>query len=297
MHRYNNKYGYGDILRRYCGAPETTPIWGEVQHSLFLNTRYFTAAGKLGPPREQLQKFPRLLSWQKLLPFPYQVPIGDPLLYSAVRNGSPQDSPLQLASKEFAVFMPKLNDEVPVIDRTVEYQRTLREAIERVAPLPVVLALHPREYEHREAILRQIGGDAEVVWAPERYPGGSIAWSQQLIQQAKLVVSDYFGAHVFRSTALFRTPTLLLGASLFNPGFHPVMANLARDFLEAMGDTEAQQVIAKRALGSEYQRSPQELADILGFVGTRRLMGRPVRVLYQRVRRARVRLRRRVAGN
>ncbi len=294
MHRYNNKYGYGAILRSFCGVKPTTPIWGEVQHSLFLNTRYFTADGRLGPPREQLQRFPRLLSWQTLLPFPYQIPIGDPLLYAKQEGlfSSYQRSSSDLTG-DFAVFMPKLNDEVPAEERFRQYKAGLRKAIDRLPQLEVVVALHPREYENREAVVRELGNLAEVLWAPGDYQGGPTAWSHHLIGQAQAVVSDYFGAHVFRAAGLLNTPVVLVGGSLFNPGFHPVMKNLTHEFLEASEDFPTQQAIAGVMLGLEFMRPKDELSHILGFRGTKKVIGRPVRVAYRRIRRVKVSRRRR----
>lgn len=298
MHRYNNKYGYGRILRQFCGVGDDTPIWGEIQHSLFMNTRYFTADGRTGPPREQLQRFPRLLSWQSLLPFPHQIPIGDPLLYSQLKENRSTESPnLGLPGQPFAVFMPKLNDEVALRDRLDGYFHGAKDAIECASPSPLVVAFHPREVLHRDDIERRFSGVAEVLWAPEGYPGGPTAWSNALVKQSEMVVSDYFGAHVFRASAYFDTPISLVGDALFNPGFDPTMDTMMRDFLAVVGNQADQRAISEKVLGVEFQRSRDELRDILGFVGWKKVAGRPVRVIYQRVRRATVRKRRRVSGS
>jgi hypothetical protein len=294
MHRYNDKYGYGAILRHYCGVDDAVPIWGEVQHSLFLNIRYFTADGTLGPAREQLQRFPRLLSWQTLLPFPHQVPIGDPLFYQSDHSDfEGGDSALALREpKSFNVFLPKLNDELDLSTRLAVYASGVRQAAELSGTTPICVALHPREKSVRAEMQRVLGRLAEVVWAPDDFPGGPTAWSTQLMRDSQTVISDYFGAHVFRSVALFETPVALVGERVFNPAVHLMMLPLLRDFFDAMGDFPAQNEIARRVLGVEYVRPREELRDILGFTGVKKLLGRPVRVVYQRVRRAKVRKRR-----
>lgn len=298
MHRYNNKYGYGQILRQFCGVDNDIPIWGEIQHSLFMNTRYFTADGRIGPPREQLQRFPRLLSWQRLLPFPHQIPIGDPLLYSRLLDDEATESPQAgLPDQPFAVFMPKLNDEVPLTERLDQYLRGAREAIDRASPTTLLVALHPREARHRDAIEGHFSDVARVVWAPESYVGGPTAWSNALMTRAEMVVSDYFGAHVFRASAYFDTSVSLVGDALFNSGFHPAMDAIMRDFLTTTGDQVSQKAISEKVLGVEFQRSRDELSDILGVVGWKKVVGRPVRVVYQRVRRASVRKRRQTSGS
>jgi hypothetical protein len=293
VHRYNNKYGYGQIIRDFCGVGPDVPIWGEVQHSLFLNTRYFSSDGRIGPPREQLQRFPRLLSWNTLLPFPHQIPIGDPLLYANRDTGSDVGDlgVGRSGADTFSVFMPKLNNEVDRPDRIEHYVAGAREARERNTASRLFVALHPRERAHKDTM-----ENAELVWAPENFPGGSVAWSQALIAQSDAVFSDYFGAHVFRASHFHNVRVELVGSGHFNPGFHPVMDATFRDFLDAHGDTSAQKTISEQLLGVEYLKTPEELADIAGFRGWKRIMGRPVRVGYQRVRRARVAKRRRATA-
>jgi hypothetical protein len=289
MHRYNNKYGYGQILRDYCGQGHDIPIWGEIQHALFLNTRYFTADGRLGPPREQLQRFPRLLSWQTLLPFPHQIPIGDPLLYSGgIGTSDTYVAARATQPSDYAVFMPKLNDEVPLDERRQNYLAGAREAAHTSDAGRLFVALHPREKAHRAFLEEGLGGVAEVVWAEDDYPGGATAWSQALIARSSRLFSDYFGAHVFRASWFFQRPVSIVGDFPINPATNTTMVEYLRGFLDANDDMATQRSVAHAVLGVEYRREPGELADILGFTGWRKVAGRPIRAVYQRLRRARV---------
>jgi len=295
VHRYNNKYGYGDILRHYCGVDHTTPIWGEVQHSLFLNTRYFTADGRLGPPREQRQRFPRLLSWQTLLPFPHQIPIGDPLLYESNRL-LPDRAALTasgIPAGEYNVFMPKLNNEVPLTHRLDVYVAGVREAIERSGSTPVLVSLHPREMSVKNQVQERLAEIAEVVWAPEENSRAQSAWSQALVAQATTVFSDYLGAHVFRASWFFDRPVTIVGQNPINSATSTEMSEYLVAFVDAQSEIGIQKDVSRELLGVQFVRPPEELADILGFIGWRRVAGRPVRVVYQRVRRLRVAYRRR----
>ena len=294
MHRYNNKYGYGQILRDYCGKGQDAPIWGEIQHALFLNTRYFTADGRLGPPREQLHRFPRLLSWQTLLPFPHQIPIGDPLLYAErVNPGGTTLTDGVTGVADYTVFMPKLNDEVPLEQRRRHYLAGARDAAEKSNDGRLLVALHPREKAHRDFLEDGLGDVAEVVWAGEDFPGGATAWSQALMANSSRLFSDYFGAHVFRASWFFDRPVTIVGDSPLNPATHPTMVEYVQAFDEANDRIADQKAIAHIVLGVEYRREPEELADIVGFTGWRRVTGRPVKVVYQRIRRAQVARRRR----
>jgi len=75
------------------------------------------------------------------------------------------------------------------------------------------------------------------------------------------------------------------------------MKRITREFYDSSEDVHAQETIAKEVLGFGYQRTQEELSEILGFRGAKKLLGRPVRVIYQRVRRAKVsRRRRRIRG-
>ena len=294
MHRYNNKYGYGQILRDYCGQGQDVPIWGEIQHALFLNTRYFTADGRLGPPREQLQRFPRLLSWQTLLPFPHQVPIGDPMLYvEGYVSGREGTFKTSSQPEDYGLFMPKLNDEVALEVRRDHYVAGAREAAEKSDTLRLLVALHPRERAHREYLEEGLKAVGEVVWADDDYPGGATAWSQELIAGSSKLFSDYFGAHVFRASWFFDRSVTIVGDSPINPATHPTMVEYLQAFLAAQDSIADQRAIAHTVLGVEYRRERDELANILGVTGWRKVAGRPVRVVYQRVRRAQVARRRR----
>jgi len=294
MHRYNNKYGYGRILRRFCGVSQNTPIWGEIQHALFLNTHYFTADGRLGPPREQRQRFPRLLSWQNLLPFPHQIPIGDPLLYANVSvEGESVSSGDVSVSGDYTVLMPKLNDEVPRDERARHYLGAAKEARELSGNDRLLVALHPREKVHRSFFEQHLGPMGEVVWADDEYPGGPTAWSQKLLAQSTRLFSDYFGAHVFRASWFFDLPVSIIGPAPINSATHSTMLEHLTAFLDAQGQLEGQKMVSQTVLGVQFVRSAEELTDILGFSGWRRMAGRPVRVVYQRLRRLRVAVRRR----
>lgn len=289
LHRYNNKYGYATVLRRFCAVPESLPVWGEIQHSLFLNTRYFTSDGQIGPPREQLQRFPRLLSWNTLLPFPHQVPIGDPLWYFLAREDSTTWPQVSEGPHPPVVVMPKLNDEVEFSERLSHYEMVTREAGEKHPGLPLIVSLHPREARHREEIDRSLGDVAHLLWREGQDHLSDLRWSLALISQAQAVVSDYFGAHAFRATAFFGTPvTLIGGSSLDNPGFHETMRPRLFDFLDADGDVRSQREIAEQLLGKSHQRPVDELTNIMGFTGVKKILGRPVRALYKAARRRRV---------
>lgn len=294
MHRYNKLYGYGDILHTYCDARPDQPIWGEVQHSLFMNIYHFRESGPLGPPREQLGRFPRLLSWQKILPFPHQIPIGSPLGYFLAMH--PGDFALpagyeHLAGKDFVLIMPRMDKDITVDKRIAKYRALVDEGLAHDPGRHLVFALHPKDAANKDTLEKEFGHLGEFVWRGKTDPVTDLKASFALVQQASEMWSNYFGAHVFQAAAFFRAPTKLYGAGLFKDTYHDAMTHHLRAFFDASGDIDTQTEVGRQVLGLDYLRPPHELRDIVGFTGVKALLGKPVKALYKTLRRQKVKRR------
>ena len=294
MHRYNKLYGYGDLLHTYCGAPLDRPIWGEVQHSLFMNTHHFRESGPLGSPREQLGRFPRLLSWQKILPFPHQIPIGIPLAYFLEMNQEQFALPEgyeDLQGKDFVLVMPRMDKDISVDKRIAKYRALVEEGLAQDPGRHLVFALHPKDAANKEVLEKEFGRYGEFVWRGKTDPITDLKGSFALVQHASEMWSNYFGAHVFQAAAFFRAPTKLFGQGLFKDTYHENMTRYLRDFHDATADLDAQADIGSQVLGLEYVRPADELRDILGFTGFKRVLGKPVKAAYKVARRYKVKWR------
>lgn len=299
MHRYNNKYGYGQILREYCQVPEGTPIWGEVQHSLFMNTRYISADGRIGPPREQLARFPRLLSWQTILPFPHQIPIGMPFGYLLKMHQRRFELPPEfddLRGQKFTLVMPRMDNDLPLGVRIDRYEELINGSLSSGRNPLIVVAPHPSELKNKTELERRFSNRAVLLWRGKADPLQESLWSLALMQHAEELWSDYFGAHAFQAVAFFETPTLIFGTNAFRSNYHPNITGHLKAFEEAAGDVETQAEIAREVLGLQHLREPSELRKILGFTGVKRLAGKPIKFAYRKYRQRKVH-RRQAAGS
>ena len=294
MHRYNQLYGYGNLLRTYCGARADQPIWGEVQHSLFMNIYHFRESGPLGPPRDQLGRFPRLLSWQKILPFPHQVPIGIPLAYFLENNRGQfalPDGYDTLRTTNYVLVMPRMDKDITIDKRIAKYRALVEEGLAHDPGRHLVFALHPKDGENRDALEKEFGDYGQFVWRGKTDPITDLKGSFALVQNASEMWSNYFGAHVFQAAAFFRAPTKLFGEGLFKDNYHENMTHHLRAFLDASGDIDAQAAIGSQVLGLEYVKPVDQLRDILGFTGAKALLGKPVKAAYKTLRRYKVKWR------
>ena len=294
MHRYNKLYGYGDLLRDYCGGKPGQPIWGEVQHSLFMNIYHFRESGPLGRPREQLGRFPRLLSWQKILPFPHQIPIGIPLAYFLEKNREQFALPKgyeSLRDTNYVLVMPRMDKDITIDKRIAKYRALVEEGLSEDPGRHLVFALHPKDGENKDLLEKEFGQYGEFVWRGKTDPITDLKASFALVQNASEMWSNYFGAHVFQAAAFFRAPTKLFGQGLFKDNYHENMTHYLRAFYDATGDIDTQADVGSHVLGLEYLRPADELRDILGFTGAKALLGKPVKATYRQLRRIKVKWR------
>jgi len=294
LHRYNNYYGYGQILRSYCGVAPDQPIWGEVQHSLFMNTRHFTAAGHIGPLREQAGRFPRLLSWQTILPFPHQLPIGIPLAYFLEQHREEFALPEgyeHLQGKDFVLIMPRMDKDITLDKRMAKYRALVDEGLAQDPGRHLVFALHPKDGANKDALEKEFASNGEFVWRGKTDPITDQKGSFALVQHASEMWSNYFGAHVFQAAAFFRAPTKLFGDGLVKDFYHPNMNHFLHAFLDASDNIDTQADVASQVLGLQHLRPVDELRDILGFTGAKRILAKPASVAYRRLRRIKVRWR------
>lgn len=294
MHRFNNKYGYGQILRDYCGVSPNSIIWGEVQHSLFMNTNYIRANGTVGPRREQFTRFPRLLSWQTVLPFPHQVPIGMPIGYLLETNNGGFSLPEELkwlGGQKYSLIMPRMDKDLSLEERVARYGTLVQEAIASSTDTLHVLAPHPAERVNRKIVEERFGAKTLVLWRGGNESISDPSHGLALFEHAGSLWSDYFGTHVFQATAFFGIACRVIGSNAFRANYHKNVNQLLFAFGEAKDNPDQMSEVASRLLGLQYLRSPEELSDILGFQGLRRFSARPVKAIYRKYRQLRVHIR------
>jgi hypothetical protein len=234
---------------------------GEVQHSLFLSTHHFSVGGRIGPPRTTgAGRFP-LFSWHSLLPFKNQVPVGDPIWYDRPIFQRLDDLiPEILSDDKVCLVMPKLNEELSVEERLRDYRKLISFALEASGNALVALSVHPRD-----APLQGHLTDGIQVFPSQSFfseiSGGHNKLSE--LRQASMLVTDYFGAHVFRSSFYFNKPVFLGGDSLFHRAIHPSIRPYLLDFVRMPADSKQRSKISALFLGAENWLDPASLNWLL----------------------------------
>jgi hypothetical protein len=262
VHRHNSKYGHKRILAKYCGVDSDTAILGEVQHSLFLSTHHFDSAGRIGPPRKCGKEGIPFFSWNSILPFSRQIPIGDPAAYLP-------NSPL-VAHREVAPFpepsrtlvMPKFNQELGLSRRLQDYAQLIDVACDSFDSASIVLAIHPSDESGYQAIRAR--ADSRGIQLLERRrieSGSSISWELDNLFPGSNLVSDYPGAHVFRGQLCGRGFVSFFLPADAKEAYHPTMKTFLEDFSTASHKDRLE--MSAHILGLSNRRSPEELKDIL----------------------------------
>lgn len=265
-------------------------VLGEIQHSLFLSTRHFKANGEIGPRRESGRNpFVPLFSWQGILPFKFQVPIGDPLLYSNELHT------LLLESSSFKkslcpVVMPKLNEELSPDDRINDYRRLIQFAADVTGQQSLTISLHPKDLWTMSALEK----NTKVQILPARVKAEkpeSLLDSLNRLKNAPLVISDYYGAHIFRANAFFGTPVVVNQETALHSAIDRNFMEYLSAFEDERNNPTKRIELSKLIVGQSHKKTPQELAEIL-FPYRSRPVTRVIVGSYKKGRIGLVRLRR-----
>lgn len=296
VHRHNRKYGHDLILKAYCGVSLAERILGEVQHSFFVSNHHFDSSGEIGPPRTSGKSWlAPLFSWNGVLPFHHQIPIGDPLIYSDLISDSIAEEAggRTVAYKDHRVLvMPKMNQELSPDERVHDYLKLIAWAKEiRPSSVPWI-QLHPLDL-HLE---KKLEGAAMVLkqserGAPHRNPADhSIARTMQM-SRFDLLVSDYIGAHVIRANGLFGTAIAIHSAEHRLRPIHPSMRSYYQELSDPGIDPTEARKISSLLLGFAQKREPDELAELLFHPALGKSIKRIWVAGYQKKRRILVRVR------
>jgi hypothetical protein len=264
VHRHNRKYGHNQILAHYCGVDTSLPIMGEVQHSLFLSTHHFKSDGEIGPPRTFGAMGAPLFSWNSLLPIRNQIAIGDPLLYASPgiealsSSVGDEDSTIPLV-------MPKLNEELNEEQRRKDYLRLSEIAREVSSSERVLLSVHPLDLGLAQKLAQvEEGIDvSQTVKSTPRTEEKKVLDAFSKLNTKRLIVSDYFGAHIFRANAYFGSKIYVDAEKALNRAIHPTLRPLLLEFLALATDDIQRQVISHQFMGTKLKREPSELKQLL----------------------------------
>lgn len=296
VHRHNRKYGHDLILKAYCGVSLAERILGEVQHSFFVSNHHFDSSGVIGPPRTSGKSWlAPLFSWNGILPFRHQIPIGDPLIYSDLISDSVAEETCgkTLTHKDQRVLvMPKMNQELSPDDRVRDYLNLIAWAKEIRPSSEPWIQLHPLDLQ----LSTKLGDAALVVkederGAAHRNPGDHTIARTMQMSKFDLLVSDYIGAHSIRANAFFGAALAIHSAEHSLRPIHPSMRSYVHELSDPGIDPIEARKISSLLLGFAQKRAPDELADLLFHPALVRPIKRIWLAGYQKRRRVLVRVR------
>lgn len=237
---------------------------GEIQHSLFISTHHFEASGKIGPRRKTGAWFLPFFSWNNLLPFPNQIPIGDPEYYRLLLPKALDEMPSVFLAEKYKLpmVMPKLNEELSVEERLRDYVRLTKFASDQTGSREFQVRLHPKDLGLLKP-LRDLLRAEYSLFTPQDSAYSGMSAHLQVLGNASVIVSDYFGAHAFRANAFFQTHVLVNSETAFHSAIHPGVQELFEEFQKLPLESAERVLISKELLGIPQVKGPDELSELL----------------------------------
>lgn len=261
----NEAYGNAASLREYCNADKSAPIWGEIQHSLWLNN-----LNKANERRSRL--FPKLFTWNPIIDFENSIPIGDPMGYFLKLN-----PPKLIDNPQKVILLPKFRRVLSTEDRISQYKSFITEAVEKLPSSNFLMSIHPEELKYRDQIL---GGQFSQI---SIYDPGDIANPMQeyvsMLENARMIFTDYLGAHVFRARSYFNLKSEFTIKTWENPKIDKKMKMYFEEYLTVSDDISAKK-ISDLLLGVNYFKSSEELSKVLGLTKVKSFAGKLIREKY-----------------
>lgn len=205
------------------------------------------------------------------------IPIGDPFLYWAMENG-PSDNCIK--TPEINCF-PRFDDSLSSSNRITNYLSFVRNVVDTNGfDTNISLYLHPSE---SETVVQSIRNEIrkrnlKIVLKSEK----SVLNRQIEIVKGSKLVSNYYGAHVFRASLLNIDVDLVMTKepSQVKNIKNPVIRDLLSTYYASEKISHRREV-SEVMLGIKHMRLREELKELLGWKNTKKLLGRPVRFLYQ----------------
>jgi len=254
----NEAYGNAASLRDYCNADKSVPIWGEIQHSLWLNN-----LNKVNERRSRL--FPKLFTWNSVISFENSIPIGDPMGYFLKMN-----PPNLIENPQKVILLPKFRRTLNIDDRISQYKSFMSEAMEKFPNAHFLISIHPEEMKYHDKIL--IGQFSKIKIHDPQDIANPMQEYVSLFENAGIIFTDYIGAHVFRARSYFNLKSEFTIQTWANPLIDEKMKDYFEEFVDAQDDFCARE-ISDLLLGLNHIKSAEELSELLGFTRIRTFVG------------------------
>lgn len=249
------------------------PIWGEVQHSLW-ETKNFRK-------HRESRVFPRLFTWNNIIDFTNQVPIGDPYLYlkhELISNEVELNQDI-----ERVLIIPKFRRNLSLRERLEAYAHLLDETQTNFPSVKKSVIFHSEE--EISEIRKQVKLDPNLWKISDRRPQqtiGEIKLQLKTLVQAEVLVTDYLGVHVMRRLAISGQESILFENWKSWRGVDPEINEFLEVLVSPSANINDKVQASSRLLGEEFLRDRQELCRILGFTGVKKIIGPKIVDFYHR---------------
>ncbi|WP_052667456.1 hypothetical protein [Nitriliruptor alkaliphilus] len=283
MHLQNAYYGHARALARWAGVQDQLPIWGYLQHGFNTGTGF--------TPRDPPRPVPALV-WNRrnLLAARERrlnaTAIGAPFVYLAAADRSPTTSP-QRGTMAYPFHAWELHE------ATGGHARYAHDLAEREGTASTTVCLYWLEYQDPD--VREVYARAgfRVISHGHRTDETFLDRLVAEVADHQRVVSNDLGTAMWYAGYLGKEIEIH-GEPMALSGLDPEAVREERRqrwpamFEGAVAGAVARQ-LAEEELGHAYRREPEELRRILGWTGTRRLLGRPVATVTRAIQVARKR--------
>ncbi len=261
----NEAYGNAASLRDYCNADKSAPIWGEIQHSLWLNN-----LNKVNERRSRL--FPNLFTWNSVISFENSIPIGDPMGYFLKMN-----PPNLIKNPQEVVLLPKFRRVLNIDDRISQYKYFMSESMEKFPNANFLISIHPGEIKYRDYILT--GKFSKIRIHDPKHTANQMQEYVSLFENAGVIFTDYIGAHVFRARSYFNLNSEFSIETWENSLIDEKMKNYFEEFVSVRDEQDTKR-ISDLLLGVDCLKPSEELSRILGLNKLKSFTGKLIRQKY-----------------
>ena len=180
-------------------------------------------------------------------------------------------------NKYQAIGLPKFRRNEDLQRRIEFYQNFLNHALELVSCESFVLALHPGELKYSEKIKGKRFREVQIYSPPpSNHPMEDYF---RLLSHSRLVLSDYLGAHTFRSSLFFDSEVHLTSDLWRNP----IEESKIRELFDAYiveSSRKNRRLISQEVLGVDFFKSTSEIREILGFGKLKKSCGPAIKAAY-----------------
>jgi hypothetical protein len=271
--KINAMHSNDRVLRHFCGVEAPLPIWGEVQHSLW-ETKNFRK-------HRESRLFPRLFTWNDIINFTNQVPIGDPYLYLKHELFSSEVELNQDIEK--VLVIPKFRRNLSFSERIKAYAHLLDETQINFPSVRKSVIFHGEE--DVSEIRKIMYLDPNLWRISDRRPQQTIREIKlqlKTLVQAEVLITDYLGVHLMRRLAISGQESILFENWKSWRGVDPEINEFLEVLISPSANVNDKVQASRTLLGEDFLRDRQELCGILGFTGVKKIIGPIIVDFYHR---------------